>query len=266
MQKREINKIVSKIQKKKQMNEFLDSEIFLEQFPESRRNFLLNANTLDDFKKKLKQILNYIANRISVQIVQNVNDFFAIKNTFSSRGSIIFTTDSIDDDSILLKKHMIAFTTTYEMDLTNFVLAGWYELCLNQGITCEIHINQRVIDVFSLKSSESIPIYTPSPDILEPLDFLFENLKPTEILVLITGNALWNLMSNHFQKKTKYSILRDNGIIIIDTVYECILLILNQLNIKTSIKDSNEIGELFFIISEYEMCENFIIEPWRLIF
>lgn len=266
MQKNEINIIVKKVNKKDQMKEFLESELFLTQFPESQKNLLLKTRTLGDFKKILRQSLNFLAKKRSFSIVFEIDNFFTIDASIEKTKLEPPTTKRFDDDYSSLKNDLFKFSQNFDFKREMIADIGWREFCLNQGITCEIVINNIIKEVFEIKSFEKKHYSPPSINILNSIDNFFEKLNSYEIICIMVGNAIWNVMIDYFQNKTRYSILPDNGKLLIETIYECILIVIGRIDISIPIKSPFELGNLYFAISEYEECENIIIEPWRLLF
>jgi hypothetical protein len=271
MQISEIRKITNSIKKRSKIENFIESEIFLNEFPEELRNFMIESinKPFIDLKKSLFQSIRIILRKYSnVELInKTLNYFDVIEKREPTIKKVPFTEHEIDDYDQLKEDLELFFNVVKKKyELKEFLIFGWNEFCINQGITCEIPMNTKILDIFHIEDNKTIEFVTPTFDILEPLNAFFDILTEEQIIIILIGNAIWKLSIDYFNSKARYRVLPHNGILIIYTYYDGILNLLRELKLCEEIEDAKALADTYYKITQIKECIDFFIEPWREIF
>jgi len=267
MQKHDIRKITNRINNKAQIEEFLDSDLFLQEFPSNLRNLILNSK--EDSFKNIKKLFNNALNMIlfkfqNIELIEKTEKFFCTpKKAVSLEMSTEVQQITIDDSIKLISDLKKYFNKDMPLfDFSEHLQNGWMEFCLNQGITRVIPLNRVIIRKFDLDPSNNEIIGVPTHDILKPFDDFFEVLKKDEISVLLIGFSIWNLVLRDMSN-CKYRILADNSPLIINEFYNGIKVTLEKHGLTNEEKSIQDIVSVYLNISQYKTSSSFLIEPWR---
>ncbi len=271
MQVHEIRRITNKIKRKSEIEAFIESELFIKEFPLDLKEIILKQinESFEKLKKSLFQALKIILLKYSNQdLISKTAEFFQKPISQKPKPKKIFLTEKEIDDFEQLKSDLNDFFLTIKDSyaLKDHLIIGWNEFCVNQGITREIPLNPKIINIFKLNEIPEEEFDSPTYNILDPIYNFFNILDKEDIASLLIGNSVWKLSIDYFNKITRYKVMPHNGALIILTYYEGILVVMKTLRICKNIQDVNTLAKTYYNISQYEECINFIIEPWREIF